>query len=241
MNNIERGRFPRRRPLLTRVPRVGTAVAAPGLVPPSRVVSRGAKRGSKGLCLRLAVPLAPASPPPAPPVVPRGSWVVRQAPPPRGARVIFTRLPAPAGPAPAADSRRFRLPARADVNPQVRARADSALARRACATMSISSNLSWFRGEDVTIDFTMAPVVDVSGWTVVFTLKDQLGGSTQSGFPITATIVDGPRGKFRLAVPSSATSSIPVGRYVWDCRRTDSGNRTTVADGYLDLKQECTP
>src|SRR5436305_4121306 len=127
MNNIERGRLPRRRPLLTRVPRVGTAIPAAGLVLPPRVVSRGANRGSKGLYLRLTVPLAPAPPPPAPPVVPLGSWVVRRAPSPRGARVIFTRLPAPAGPAPGADSRRFRLPARADVNPLLRAWADSAL------------------------------------------------------------------------------------------------------------------
>jgi hypothetical protein len=44
-----------------------------------------------------------------------------------------------------------------------------------------------------------------------------------------------------VAIPSSATSSVPPGRYVWDCRRTDSGSRTTLADGYLDLRQEVTP
>jgi hypothetical protein len=107
--------------------------------------------------------------------------------------------------------------------------------------MSITSNLSWFRGEDITIDFTMTPVVDVTGWTISFTLKDTLGGNTQTGFPIAATIVDGSRGRFRVAIPSSATSSVAVGRYVWDVRRTDAGNRTTLADGYLDLRQEITP
>jgi hypothetical protein len=91
------------------------------------------------------------------------------------------------------------------------------------------------------VDFTLTPLLDVTGWTISFTLKDSLGGNTQTGFPTTATIVDGPRGRFRVSIPSSATSSIPVGRYVWDVRRTDSGNRATLADGYLDLKQEVTP
>jgi hypothetical protein len=107
--------------------------------------------------------------------------------------------------------------------------------------MSITSNLSWFRGEDVTIDFQMAPPADITGWSISFTLKDTLGGSTQTGFPLAAGVIDGPRGRFRVAIPSSATSSIPAGRYVWDCRRTDPGNKTTLADGWLDLKQEVTP
>jgi hypothetical protein len=114
--------------------------------------------------------------------------------------------------------------------------------QRGASLMSITSNLSWFRGEDVTLDLVMAPpLVDITGWNISLTLKDTLGGTTQPSFPVAATIVDGPRGKFRFTIPSGLTSSLPVGRYVWDCRRTDLGMKTTLADGYLDLRQEITP
>ncbi len=106
--------------------------------------------------------------------------------------------------------------------------------------MSLTSSLSWFRGEDVTVDFQMTPPVDVTGWTIRFTLSDTLGGTAQSGFPLTASIVNGPAGRFRVAIASALTASLAVGRYVWDVRRTDAGSKATLADGYLDLRQEVT-
>jgi hypothetical protein len=52
--------------------------------------------------------------------------------------------------------------------------------------------------------------------------------------------VDGPRGQFRVSIASADTASLTAGRYVWDCRRTDSGSKATLADGYLDLRREVT-
>jgi hypothetical protein len=113
---------------------------------------------------------------------------------------------------------------------------------RPASVMSITSNLTWFRGEDVTVAFVMVPpYVDVTGWTIQLTLKDTLGGNTQNSFPITATVTDGPRGKFQFTIASGLTKGLAVGRYVWDVRRTDLGKKATLADGYLDLKQEITP
>jgi hypothetical protein len=105
--------------------------------------------------------------------------------------------------------------------------------------MSVSSQLSFFRGEDVALDFTQSPTEDVTGWTITFTVKDVLGGTTQ--FTRSAAIVDGPRGRWRVSIASADTGSLPVGRYIWDARRTDPGNKATLADGFLDLRQECTP
>jgi hypothetical protein len=104
--------------------------------------------------------------------------------------------------------------------------------------VSITSNLTFFRGEDVTLAFQMAPPSDVTGWTIAFKLADKLGGTVQ--LTKSATIVDGPSGKFQVTLASADTATLPVGRYVWDCRRTDSGNKATLADGYLDLRQEVT-
>jgi hypothetical protein len=130
----------------------------------------------------------------------------------------------------------FRLLASSGTSLQRLARADTTLWR--CASMSITSNLSFFRGEDVTIDFQMTPPVDITGWTILFKVAQTLGGAVQ--FTKTASIVDGPRGLFQVAIASADTAGLSVGRWVWDARRTDSGNKATLADGYLDLKQEVT-
>ena len=104
--------------------------------------------------------------------------------------------------------------------------------------MSITSHLSFFRGEDMVLDFQMSPVADVTGWTISLKVADALGGTVQ--FAKSATIVDGPRGRFRVNLASADTASLAVGRYVWDARRTDSGSKATLADGTLDLRQEVT-
>ncbi len=104
--------------------------------------------------------------------------------------------------------------------------------------MSISSNLVFFRGEDIVLNLQMTPAVDITGWTIVF--KAALGLAGSIAITISASITDGPRGRFQVVIPSASTASLTVGRYVWDCRREDSGNKSTLADGYLDLKQEVT-
>jgi hypothetical protein len=137
--------------------------------------------------------------------------------------------------------RSIALPA-GDATQLSRPAADLTRISRGASLMSITSNLTWFRGEDITLDLQMVPpLTDITGWNIQFTLKDTLGGTTQPSFPLTASIVDGPRGKFRVSIPSGLTASLAVGRYVWDCRRTDTGKKTTLADGYLDLRQEITP
>lgn len=110
--------------------------------------------------------------------------------------------------------------------------------RKASDRMSISSHLTFFRGEDITLDFQMSPPIDISGWTITFTAADGLGGTVQ--ITKTATSSDGPRGRFRVVLASADTAALDPGRYVWDVRRTDSGNRATLADGYLDLRREVT-
>ena len=82
------------------------------------------------------------------------------------------------------------------------------------------------------------PPVNVTGWAITFKCADTLGGTVQ--FTKTATMVDGPRGWFRVSIASADTASLTAGRYVWDCRRTDSGSKATLADGYLELRQEVT-
>lgn len=104
--------------------------------------------------------------------------------------------------------------------------------------MSVASHLSFFRGEDIVLDFALTPLVDISGWNITLKIADVLGGTVQ--VTKTASLTDGPRGRFRVTLASADTASLAVGRYTWDCRRTDSGARATLAHGELDLRQEVT-
>jgi hypothetical protein len=104
--------------------------------------------------------------------------------------------------------------------------------------MSIASNLTFFRGEDIVLDFQLSPPEDITGWTIGFKVADTLGGSVQ--FTKSASITDGPRGKYRVTLASTDTASLTVGRYTWDARRTDTGAKATLAHGELDLRREVT-
>lgn len=103
---------------------------------------------------------------------------------------------------------------------------------------SLAARIVLHRGEDVDLEFQMSPVADCTGWTIALKIAPTLGGTVST--TKSASIVDGPRGRFRVALASADTASLAVGRHVWDVRRTDSGNKDTLADGTLDLRQEVT-
>ncbi len=104
--------------------------------------------------------------------------------------------------------------------------------------MSIPSNVSFFRGEDLVLDFQLSPIEDIASWTISLKVADSLGGTVQ--FTKSASITDGPRGKFRVTIASADTASLAAGRYTWDARRTDSGAKATLAHGEIDLRREVT-
>lgn len=108
-----------------------------------------------------------------------------------------------------------------------------ASARRACSAYFVLH-----RGEDLTLYFQLTPPADITGWTLSLKAMPALGGSVQ--FTKSATITDGPRGRFTFTLAAADTASLAVGRYSFDVRRTDSGNKATLADGVLDLRQEVT-
>ncbi len=135
-------------------------------------------------------------------------------------------------------ARRFQLPAARQVAFRLPCRPDTSFRFWASPIMSIPSNFSFFRGEDVVLDFQLSPQEDVSGWSITLKVADSLGGTVV----ITkgATITDGPRGKFRVTIASADTASLTAGRYTWDVRRTDPGAKATLAHGEIDLRREVT-
>jgi hypothetical protein len=135
-------------------------------------------------------------------------------------------------------ARRFRLFASRHVALRLSCRRDTSFRNWASPIMSIPSNISFFRGEDVVLDFQLSPMEDISGWSITLKVADSLGGTVV--ITKSATITDGPRGKFRVTIASADTASLAAGRYTWDARRTDSGAKATLAHGEIDLRREVT-
>lgn len=101
--------------------------------------------------------------------------------------------------------------------------------------MSQESLISFFRGEDILLQFAMDPVVDITGWTLSMKVADQ-DGTVQ--FTKAGTVTSGSAGTFTMTIDSADTAALTVGGYKWDVRRTDTGAKATLANGELDLKQE---
>lgn len=101
--------------------------------------------------------------------------------------------------------------------------------------MAIVSNIGTiYKGEDVTLNFTMSPVVDISGWTLSFTIRDErLTGSalvTAAG-----SVTSGVDGTFSVALTAAQTTTLDPDEYAWDVWRTDSGSATVLALGDITV------
>jgi hypothetical protein len=100
--------------------------------------------------------------------------------------------------------------------------------------MSISTNLTFYQGEDITLTFTLSPPQDITGWNIVWKLANRLGNAillTKS-----ATLLVASSGTFKVRIDSADTVALATGLYCWECWREDAGAKTTLADGYLFLR-----
>lgn len=101
--------------------------------------------------------------------------------------------------------------------------------------MATANALTLYRGTDYLINCTVSPVVNISGWTIVFTLKSQQGGAvviTQA-----ATIVSASAGTFSVTL-SHAQLLIAPGTYSHDIHRTDTGSVNVLSIGSVIVLPE---
>jgi hypothetical protein len=95
--------------------------------------------------------------------------------------------------------------------------------------MATITEIQVYRGEDVTLNFTMAPVVDITGWTITFTVA-QGANQKQKIIQKSCTLVTPASGTFKadlLAVDTDITPST----YFWDAWRMENGSRRVLAAG----------
>lgn len=115
--------------------------------------------------------------------------------------------------------------------------------------MSRKANCEIFRGEDkilsVTVDDgeTPAVAVNITGWTLSFTLRETTGSATALLTKTTAsgiTITDPTAGVFQVSIEDVDTIALTPGKYAYDVKRMDAGAEAVLVYGTLTLLAEVT-
>lgn len=108
--------------------------------------------------------------------------------------------------------------------------------------MSATNNLSCYKGEAVVQPFThvvqgTTTPVDITGWTIVFTLKRR-GWDTTALLTIPAQIVSGPAGTYTVSLSHAQTNGLSPDTYAYDIQRTDPGSEVVMSIGTFTITQE---
>lgn len=98
----------------------------------------------------------------------------------------------------------------------------------------IDQDFTLYRGAAPHLNFTMTPVVDITGWTIVFTAASALGSSAKTVATQNASILSGPGGQFRVALTAAQTNLRPRD-YEYDVWRVDAGFEEPLALGTITL------
>ena len=95
--------------------------------------------------------------------------------------------------------------------------------------MAVEQTISVYRGEQVVLNFTMAPVVDITTWTLVFSLVKKANSTTKL-ITQSAPVISGPLGTFRVTLTEEQMNLSPA-IYFFDVWRTDEGFEQVLAIG----------
>lgn len=93
-----------------------------------------------------------------------------------------------------------------------------------------------YKGEAIRLAFTLTPLTDITGWTIVFTLK-KLSTDPASILSVAASGMVNAAGTFNILL-SKANSLLPAGDYAYDVQRTDVGSEAVLSIGKFTINQE---
>jgi len=103
--------------------------------------------------------------------------------------------------------------------------------------MAVKADISFFKGEDVTIEDTVTGK-NITGWALACAVARGYGQTAEFTKTVGAgiTITDGANGVFQISIDDTDTDALDSGGYVWDVKRTDAGQEAVLTYGDLDLK-----
>ena len=96
--------------------------------------------------------------------------------------------------------------------------------------MASTASVTMYRGEEVLLNFTLVPVEDISGWTILLTVAKAQDSATKY-FAKAGAIVDAVNGEFSVAIDPVDTAGLKAGSYFYDVWRMDAGAERVLAAG----------
>lgn len=102
--------------------------------------------------------------------------------------------------------------------------------------MPVVQNITVYRGEDITLNFTMVPPIDITGWVISMTIAKANNIFTKL-IQVTAINTSGPNGQFQTILTSNQLDIQPD-KYVYDVFRTSPGNKRILSVGDFELKPD---
>ena len=94
----------------------------------------------------------------------------------------------------------------------------------------VDQTITVYRGEAVTLNFTMDPVEDITTWTLYLTITRGSNKTVKVLGPMLMTIVNGAAGTFRRILTEEQLDIFPT-TYRFDVWRTDEGLEQPKAIG----------
>jgi hypothetical protein len=116
--------------------------------------------------------------------------------------------------------------------------------------MPILADFTLCRYEDGSLVVSLAPGTNIGGWSMRFALQHRFGGISgiiekwmASGYYGVSgmNINNSGQGVFNIGVNSADTSGLDFGNYAYTVERLDSGFRTILTEGYLQLTPSTLP
>lgn len=102
--------------------------------------------------------------------------------------------------------------------------------------MPVVQSITVYRGEDITLGFTMVPPRDITGWDISFTVAKSYNNPNKL-IQVTATLTSGPNGTFDVIL-TSGQLDIEPGTYVYDVFRVTPGNLRILSVGEFIIKAD---
>jgi hypothetical protein len=102
--------------------------------------------------------------------------------------------------------------------------------------MAIRNDVSFYRGEDVLMTFTLTPVTDITAWTISCRVKAS-PQDTSALLTIAGTVTSAAAGIFTVPITAAQdTTTLQAGSYPYAVVRTDSGSIAVLSEGVLTIK-----
>lgn len=102
--------------------------------------------------------------------------------------------------------------------------------------MATHNDLSWWKGEDILLSFTMAPTTDITGWTISLAVKPSLDAAA-SILTVAGSILSAAAGTYSISITAAQnTTTLSSGSYVYAVTRTDSGSVAVLSEGAILIK-----